>query len=385
MWVVLLVGIVSLVSCAPVRIVQITDTHIGESCNGVLTYEDCKPVRTLTDAVAKVNELDPQPNAVLITGDLTSSALMSEFQKVYEILSGIKAPWFPILGNHDSWPYTRHSDGTFDQTSTPTGDQFFAQVFGERLKDGSKGSGVSVSQWPTSTCLNGNFGFQTWHHNFLLEFDSLPSLYVLGLDWTARGDALPEPGVGPEAELHDYPCGTLPWLDKQLQSLAARPAASASATANNTRFFLAQHHPFHNLEIYSPLGRNMIKNFTFDNVQSAAVQQVFAAASFGPESILGVIAGHMHRWFYGDAWTRFTALDSKWMKVREWETPAAKGWVYGENFVSAFTVFDFDNLDGAAPSLVNAGYMWKLPNGAWKAHREGDSAILETLNSKLQS
>lgn len=235
-------------------------------------------------------------------------------------------------------------------------------MFGERLKEGSKGSGVSVSQWPTGTCENGNFGFQTWHHNFILQFDTLPSLSVLGLDWTARGNALPEPGVGPEAELHNYPCGTLPWLDKQLKSLANQPSA------NSTRFFLAQHHPFHNLEVYSPLGRNMIKNFTFDNAQSAAVEQVFSS-SFSPESILGVTAGRMHRWFYGDAWTRFTALDQRWMKVREWETPAAKGWVFGENFVSAFTVFDFEDVNGA-PSMTTAGYWWKLPNGEWKAHRD---------------
>ena len=109
---------------AQVRVVQITDTHIGESCGGILTYEDCKPVRTLADAVARVNELDPQPTAVLITGDITSSALMPEFEKAYELLSAIKAPWYPILGNHDSWPYTRNEDGSFDQTATPIGDQF---------------------------------------------------------------------------------------------------------------------------------------------------------------------------------------------------------------------------------------------------------------------
>ena len=235
-----------------VRIVQITDTHIGEGCEGELSYEACKPTRALTDAVRKINLLDPRPTAVLLTGDITSSALMPEFEAANTIMSALEVPWMPILGNHDSWPYQRNADNSFSQTETPIGDQYFAQVFGERLKEGSKGAAgaVSVSGWPTSTCLNGNFGFQTWHHNFVLSFPALPTLKVLALDFTARGNALPEPGVGPEAELHDYPCGTLPWLDTQLRGFAADPSTNATESSTTTkskmRFFVAQHHPYHN-------------------------------------------------------------------------------------------------------------------------------------------
>lgn len=343
-----------------VVLVQVTDTHIGEGCNGDLSYNNCKPTRALTDAVRKINMLDPRPTAVLLTGDITSSALMPEFAMANSIMSELRMPWLPIIGNHDSWPYERHADGSFSQTDTPTGDEFFAAVFGERLKEGPKGDGgVWVSGWPTSSCVNGNFGFNTWHHNFVLTFPAFENFKVIGLDWTARGNALPEPGVGPEAELHDYPCGTLPWLDTKLRTFASEPSA------NTTRFFLAQHHPFHNREAFSPFGRNEVKNFTFDNVQSAAVQDVFSASNFGAESLLGVIAGHMHRWFYGDAWTRFTALDNKWMKVREWETSACKGWDIDENFLSAFTTYVFDHDANGAPALVNVDYLWKTPTGVW--------------------
>ena len=112
-------------------------------------------------------------------------------------------------------------------------------------------------------------------------------------------------------------------------------------SANMTKFFIAQHHPFHNRDIWgAPFGRNLIKNFTFDNVQSAQVQDIFSS-SFPSESILGIIAGHMHRWFYGSAWTRFTALNSDWTNVNEFETAACKGWFVDENFVSSFSIFEF--------------------------------------------
>ena len=86
------------VSKKQLRIATITDTHIGESCGGDLSYEGCKPVRALTAAVNKCNEL--KFNAVFITGDITSSALMEEFLKAKEILSALQMPWFPVLGEN---------------------------------------------------------------------------------------------------------------------------------------------------------------------------------------------------------------------------------------------------------------------------------------------
>ena len=134
-------------------------------------------------------------------------------------------------------------------------------MFGNQLKAGLT-EHATVTAHPTSTCLNGDFGFQTWHHNFVVSFPKMFSnFYLLGLDFVARGDALPEPGVGPEAELHAYPCGTMEWLDKQLQPLSLAPAA------NDTRFFLMQHHPFHNRDVLDPFGKNREFNFTFDDKQ----------------------------------------------------------------------------------------------------------------------
>lgn len=350
------------------RIAIVTDTHIGEACNGDLSYDACKPVRTLTEAVEKINSMSPAIDAVFVSGDITSSALHEEFVKSADILSALIPPCFPILGNHDSWPYERHSDGSFNQTETPIGDQYFAEVFGSLLKDGPKGNrgDAIVSGWPTGTCLNGDFGFQSWHHNYMVQFNSFPGLVILGLDWTARGDALPEPGVGPEAELHDYPCGTTDWLSQQLG-----PLSTASADAvNTTRFFIVQHHPFHNRDVLDPAGKNRFYNFTFDDKQDARVQSLLDDY-FPPSAFLGIQAGHMHRWFNGSAFTKFTAIDDEWAAVPEWETSACKGWAYGEDFVSAISVFHFQRDDETdVPVLGDVRTFWKIPSGEWRTREE---------------
>lgn len=348
----------------------VTDVHIGESCGGDLDYDACKPVRTLTESVNKMNAL--KLDGVFVTGDITASALLEEFQKAREILDGLQMPWWPLLGNHDSWPYTRHDD-TFNQTETPIGDQYFADVFGDILagRSDEQYAHTRTESWPTKPVPNQDYNYYSWFHNFQVTYPHFsPSLKILALDWVSRGAALPEPGVGPEAELHDYEGGTTHWLQ-------ARLAASEAGS----KFFLFQHHPFHNWDILDPFGHNKFYNFTFDDKQDKAVQSIMSTR-FTVSSFLGSQAGHNHRWFDGPAFTKYTALSEEWQSLPAWETPACKGWFFNEDFTSSIQVFTFgvdssdnqadsasgstaDSAGAGVPYLANVHGLWRVPNGEW--------------------
>ena len=87
------------------RVAFLTDLHVGEACNpGPYNgTEDCACIVNDRRAVAKINSL-AAIDAVIITGDITSSALPSEWEKAAEILSDLRMPYFPTMGNRACAP-----------------------------------------------------------------------------------------------------------------------------------------------------------------------------------------------------------------------------------------------------------------------------------------
>ena len=93
-------------------LVQLSDPHIGALWDGV------DPAARLAATVAAVRELRPQPDAVLLSGDLTENATDAEYSRLRELLAPIEAPLCALPGNHDDRAALRRHfdlDGTDDE------------------------------------------------------------------------------------------------------------------------------------------------------------------------------------------------------------------------------------------------------------------------------
>lgn len=80
---------------APFLIVQLSDPHIGAE------WADGDPVVGLAAAVQSMRAIQLQPDVVLVTGDLADTASDSEYMRVSELLSPLRAPVHVVPGNHD--------------------------------------------------------------------------------------------------------------------------------------------------------------------------------------------------------------------------------------------------------------------------------------------
>ena len=80
-------------------IAQITDFHARPP--GVRAYGGIDTNVMLQRAVATIAALDPAPDCVIATGDLTDCGLPDEYQVVADALARLPMPVFVIPGNHD--------------------------------------------------------------------------------------------------------------------------------------------------------------------------------------------------------------------------------------------------------------------------------------------
>ena len=80
-------------------IAQISDTHIPRK--GTKTYEIAPMAENLAQCVDHINQHNPKPDVVLVTGDITHSGQSEEFTHAAEFLNPFKMPFYVIPGNHD--------------------------------------------------------------------------------------------------------------------------------------------------------------------------------------------------------------------------------------------------------------------------------------------
>src|SRR5919205_527222 len=79
----------------PFLLVQLSDPHVGADWG----FGD--PVAKLAAAVESVRELVPDPDAVLISGDLAEHGAADEYERVADLAGRLEAPLYVLPGNHD--------------------------------------------------------------------------------------------------------------------------------------------------------------------------------------------------------------------------------------------------------------------------------------------
>lgn len=80
-------------------IVQISDMHFLRE--GVLSFGKVDTHGHMARCIAAIKAIEPAPDAILITGDLTNDGDLATYQALAAMLGGLDQPCFPVPGNHD--------------------------------------------------------------------------------------------------------------------------------------------------------------------------------------------------------------------------------------------------------------------------------------------
>jgi 3',5'-cyclic AMP phosphodiesterase CpdA len=94
----------------PLLIAQLSDLHITRP--EVSLEKDVDTAAFLVQAVATVLRLDPQPDLVLITGDLVESGKAEEYAALRGMIAPLTCPVYVLPGNHDERSALREAFGS---------------------------------------------------------------------------------------------------------------------------------------------------------------------------------------------------------------------------------------------------------------------------------
>jgi 3',5'-cyclic AMP phosphodiesterase CpdA len=92
---------------------QLSDPHIGA------TWAGSESVARFAAAIDSVRAIRPQPDAVLVSGDLADHATDEEYEQVRELLEPLQAPLYVLPGNHDDRDALRRHFGVPGEAGEP--------------------------------------------------------------------------------------------------------------------------------------------------------------------------------------------------------------------------------------------------------------------------
>lgn len=113
---------------AALLIAQISDLHLKP--NGTLLFGAVDAYGLATEAIARIEGMEPRPDAVLITGDLANDGTDDDYGAVAELIPRLSMPVFAVPGNHDRRGGLRRIFATGDYLP-PTGRLCYAAEIGE--------------------------------------------------------------------------------------------------------------------------------------------------------------------------------------------------------------------------------------------------------------
>ena len=83
----------------PIRIVQITDSHLFENPAAKLVGVNCQ--ESFEDVLALVRRDGRGIDCMLCTGDIAQDASVAAYRRFIQGVSAFGVPWYCIPGNHD--------------------------------------------------------------------------------------------------------------------------------------------------------------------------------------------------------------------------------------------------------------------------------------------